>query len=162
VGPERLSPTVHTANYAPRTPRLRKRPKPGNGAPGTGEADTGKENVGAGRAVSPTATILRRKGPIGEGLEVVRQNDACPAGELLLGLPGAVLDSANGAVRLSMRSTCRECRRFPVVENAWCYTTTRAWTCPSPGPGRWTWSIRRRREPAVVGSASARIPGTWS
>lgn len=111
-------PISHTANYGPADAAAEEKPKAGKERPAAAKVEAGDERGGAGKSVSPTATILRRKGPIGEPWQVVRQNDAVHAGELLLGLPGAVLDSANGAVRLSMRSDLSGVSPFPVVENA--------------------------------------------
>jgi hypothetical protein len=62
--------------------------------------------------------ILRRDGGLGQPWHVVDDKEALPAGQLLLGLPLACLNSGNGAVHLTFLSDLDELSPYPVKENA--------------------------------------------
>src|SRR6266481_6239039 len=79
-------------------------------------ADEAKTGV-AGTCVSEKGSVLRRTEPDREW-KIVGQNEALPSGELLVGLPGAVIDSANGGVRLSLLADLDENSPYPVKEAA--------------------------------------------
>ena len=80
-------------------------------------AASGKR-VAAGKSATAKATILRREGGVGTEWRPVDEKETLYTGDLLIGLPGAVLDSANGAVRLEFLSDLDELSPFPVKENA--------------------------------------------
>jgi hypothetical protein len=69
------------------------------------------------RCVSETAYIMRRAEP-GKPWQVVAKDEAIRAGDLLVGMPGATLDSKNGAVRVEMMSDLEGLSPFPVMDNA--------------------------------------------
>jgi hypothetical protein len=78
-------------------------------------ADDPKLGASLGKCVSETATLFRR--PEGEKTwHIVAQNDPLPGGELLVGLPGAMLDSANGAVRMLLLANLSGLSPYPVKE----------------------------------------------
>jgi hypothetical protein len=82
-------------------------------------ADGGTKQPGAvARCASETASVLRRESP-GKPWAVVKQNEALPAGHLLL-LIGcdAALDSADGAVRLAGMGELPGVSGFPVLDTA--------------------------------------------
>jgi len=83
--------------------------------------------------VSPTATIPFAAKPHRPRPGSGRPERRVPAGELLLGLPGAVLDPPTGRF-VKMRSDLSGVRRSRSSENKpWCYTTDKGeGTCPSP------------------------------
>ncbi len=87
-----------------------KEPPPG-GEPGPAVTKTN----GAGRSLSAKGMLLRRE-KIDAPWEVVGDHEALKAGDLLLGLPGAVLASKNGAVELTMRTDIHS--PLPVLEPA--------------------------------------------
>src|SRR5438105_3221142 len=73
-------------------------------APSVGaEAPGGTERAAVGKALSPTAMILRREAPGGHW-QTVAQDESLSSQDLLLGLPGADLQSQNGAVVVSFLS----------------------------------------------------------
>src|SRR5437667_10151753 len=65
----------------------------------SGDVKSGEEKsrVVVGKSISPTAMILRREQP-NKPWQVVADQEALYSGDVLLGLPGAVLQSKNGAV----------------------------------------------------------------
>jgi hypothetical protein len=67
----------------------------------------------AGTSVSAKGTLLRREHP-GADWKVVEAKQALAGGDLLLGLPGAALESKNGAVRLTLLSDFES--PLPVLE----------------------------------------------
>jgi hypothetical protein len=69
------------------------------------------------RCLSPTGTLIRRANAQ-EQWQVVREGDGLPTGELMVGLPGAVIESTNGAVRLSFGSDFSGTSPFPIIETA--------------------------------------------
>jgi hypothetical protein len=87
-------------------------------SPGLAESKTeaGSDQVPA-KCVTDTGSILRREAP-GKEWHLVGKGEDLPAGNLLLGLPGAVIESADAAVRLTMDSDLSGTSPYPVVENA--------------------------------------------
>jgi hypothetical protein len=71
----------------------------------------------AARCVTETGTIVRREGPKTRWQIVDRGGDL-PAGQMLLGLPGAVLEPAGGAVRLGFLADLGELSPYPIHESA--------------------------------------------
>lgn len=67
--------------------------------------------------VSEKATLVRRDRP-GQPWQVVDQKEALNGDELLVGLPGAQLDSANHAVRLTLHSDLQGLSPYPIHESA--------------------------------------------
>jgi hypothetical protein len=67
--------------------------------------------------LSDTGTILRREAP-GKPWQVVAKDEAIHGGDLLLGLPGAVMQSKNGKVRLTFRSDLTGQAPLPIIETA--------------------------------------------
>jgi hypothetical protein len=76
------------------------------------------KRVAAGKSASAKATILRREGGVGKEWHAVDEKETLYTGDLLIGLPGAALDSADGAVHLEFLSDLDELSPFPVKENA--------------------------------------------
>jgi hypothetical protein len=84
-------------------------------------ADETKANAasrdGVGICASDTATLLRR--PSGEKTwQIVARNQPLFKGDLVVGLPGALLDSTNGSVRLSLLADLDRLSRYPIRESA--------------------------------------------
>jgi hypothetical protein len=69
------------------------------------------------KCVSATATMLRRE-PGAKDWHVVAANESLAIEDLLLGLPGAQLDSAKGGVRLTFQSDLDGLSPYPIVESA--------------------------------------------
>ncbi|HEV3236506.1 MAG TPA: hypothetical protein VGZ25_05930 [Gemmataceae bacterium] len=67
---------------------------------------------------SAKGLLIRRDGPVGSPWIVVEEKENLPAGNVLLGLPGTMIDSADGAVHINMRSDLDSTSPYPVVENA--------------------------------------------
>jgi hypothetical protein len=65
------------------------------------EPPPGGKQEGAGTSLSAKGTLLRRE-RAGADWQVVDDKQPLAGGDLLLGLPGAALESANGAVRLTL------------------------------------------------------------
>lgn len=66
---------------------------------------------------SPNGTMLRR--PSGtKDWKLVKEKEGLPTGDLLVGGPGGMLDSANGAVHLTMLTDLSGTSPFPVIESA--------------------------------------------
>jgi len=82
-------------------------------------ADVAKGQPGPGVAVciTPSATILRR--PAGEkAWQIVNEKGTVNSGDLLVGMPGAKLETQNGAVRLTQLADLDSQSRFPILESA--------------------------------------------
>jgi hypothetical protein len=77
----------------------------------------GQPAAGVAKGVSPTGTLFRRAAE-GKPWQMVKEGEAVPAGELLLGLPGAAVVAADGAVRLTFVSDLSGTSPLPVVETA--------------------------------------------
>lgn len=75
--------------------------------------------VSAGKLVTDTATVLARKAsdipwdwtPVAKGAEVFSEDQ-------LIGLPDSVIESGNGAIRLTLRTDLSNRSPFPIVETA--------------------------------------------
>ena len=75
------------------------------------------KTANAGICVSEKGSMLRRMGPDDEW-KIVSQNDKLAAGDLVVGLPGAMLDSANGAVRVTLLADLDQNSPYPIKEAA--------------------------------------------
>jgi hypothetical protein len=75
-----------------------------------------KESV-VGQLVSKDATLFQRHKP-DEAWRTVSQNGKLNAGDLLVGLPGAVVESSKGAVRLSLLTDMDKNSPYPIFEAA--------------------------------------------
>jgi hypothetical protein len=83
-------------------------------------ADTPKSagpRTAVAKCVTPTATILRREAA-GQPWQLVTQGETLYSGDLLLGLPGAALESTKDAVRLSFHADLSGTSPFPIIETA--------------------------------------------
>lgn len=78
----------------------------------------GQEKANVGKSTSQKGMILSREGPMGRPWSVIAENGPLRAGDMILGLPGATMDSANDAVHLTMRSDLDANSPFPIIENA--------------------------------------------
>jgi hypothetical protein len=78
--------------------------------------EKGKASV-VGQSVSDKGMFLRREKP-GDAWQLVDQKEGLSSGYLLVGLPGAQLDSANRAVRLTMHSDLQGLSPYPIHESA--------------------------------------------
>jgi hypothetical protein len=79
----------------------------------------GQKGQAVAKAVSAKATFLRREGPdIGSPWKVVEEKEPLKSGDLLLGLPGGVIESANGAVHLNTLADLSGLSPFPIIEDA--------------------------------------------
>jgi hypothetical protein len=72
---------------------------------------------GVATCVSPTATIVQRS-PDEKTWHIVMHNQSLPANELLVGLPGAIVESKNGSVRLELLADLEKISPYPVRESA--------------------------------------------
>src|SRR5262249_51963144 len=73
--------------------------------------------VAAAKSISAKGMILRRESPE-KPWQIVDEGEVLNTGDLLLGLPGAVLESKNGAVHLVFRSDLSNTTPYPIVETA--------------------------------------------
>jgi hypothetical protein len=76
-----------------------------------------QERQVAGTCVSGDASIVRREAP-DKPWQVVKQGEKLHTGDLLVGLPGAAIDSADGAVRLTLLSDPDRQSPYPILEAA--------------------------------------------
>src|SRR5262249_46282734 len=83
---------------------------------GRASADEAKAGS-AGTCISEKGSMLRRAGPDNEW-KVVDQNEKLSSDELLVGMPGAMLDSANGAVRVTLLADLDQNSPYPIKEAA--------------------------------------------
>jgi hypothetical protein len=70
-----------------------------------------------GRLVSKDGTVLQRGKP-DQAWQVVSQNDKLHAGALLIGLPGAVVETAKETVRLTLLTDMDKNSPYPILEAA--------------------------------------------
>jgi hypothetical protein len=70
-----------------------------------------------GHSMSEKGMLVRRDKP-GGTWQVVNQKEALNSGELLVGLPGAQVDAANRAVRLTLHSDLQGLSPYPIHESA--------------------------------------------
>ncbi len=80
-------------------------------------ARAAEERKPAGTCASEDGTIVRREAP-DKPWQVVKQGEQLFTGDLLVGLPGALIDSADGAVRLALLSDPDKQSPYPVLEAA--------------------------------------------
>jgi hypothetical protein len=87
----------------------------GEGNPGkpTNDADRGT----VAKCVTVTGTIVRRE-QAGKPWQVVAKDEALHVGDLLIGLPGAALQSSDGKVRLAFRPDLTGTAPLPIIETA--------------------------------------------
>jgi hypothetical protein len=89
--------------------------------PAAARADEPKADAAPGRAVGKCVTgkasVFRREA-FGKPWQIVSQGEELPAGQMLLGTPDAAIESADGAVHLTMMSDLSGLSPFPIVENA--------------------------------------------
>jgi hypothetical protein len=71
----------------------------------------------AGQLLSADGTLLARPKP-GESWRAVRQKGAVPAGEMLVGLPGAVIEAGKGALHLALLTDMDKNSPYPIFEAA--------------------------------------------
>jgi len=76
------------------------------------------KRAGVAKSASAKASIFRRAGGFGKPWQVVDEKEGLPAGDLLLGLPLAAIDSSNGAIHVTFLSDLDELSPYPVKENA--------------------------------------------
>ena len=75
------------------------------------------EKPAVARSASADGTLLRREAP-GKPWQMVKQGADLHAGELLLGMYGAALETPDGSVRLTFLSDPTNTSPFPIVETA--------------------------------------------
>jgi hypothetical protein len=92
-------------------------PAPTTGGEGEPKPDEPKRTAVA-KSASAKASIFRREGGFGKPWHLVDEKEGLPSGDLLLGLPLAAIDSANGAIHLTFLSDLDELSPYPVKENA--------------------------------------------
>src|SRR5262245_26035376 len=73
--------------------------------------------VPVGKCVTPAGSLLYRQAS-GKAWQTLKPQDAVSSGDLLVALPGAALDSKNGAVRLALLSDLAQLSPYPVLESA--------------------------------------------
>jgi hypothetical protein len=78
---------------------------------------SGADRVAAAKCISGDGTLLRREAP-DKPWHMVKQGETLHAGDLLLGLPGAVLDARDGSVRLTFVGDLGHGTELPIVETA--------------------------------------------
>src|SRR5437870_1543931 len=83
---------------------------------GSARAGENKAGAGVGKCVPGAGALLQRQGE--KGWRSVTAKDALPADALLVALPKAEIESANGAVRLAMLADVGHRGPFPVLESA--------------------------------------------
>lgn len=71
-----------------------------------------------GVALSERGTLLRRGGAEAKSWQTVSQKDKLHAGDLLVGLPGAMLESRDGTVRLDFLADLDRLSPYPIRECA--------------------------------------------
>jgi hypothetical protein len=72
----------------------------------------------AGKCVTADGTLLARQGPVGTAWQAVAKGATLYTGDMLVGLPGAALESKNGAVQLKLLADVDKRSPFPVLEAA--------------------------------------------
>ncbi len=83
------------------------------------EPAKGADKAGAavGKLITVPGTLLLRQAD-GKGWKTLKEGDAVPADQLLIAVPRAEMDSANGAVRLTMLADITRRLPEPVLESA--------------------------------------------
>jgi hypothetical protein len=77
----------------------------------------GAEPAAVGRLVSAEGTLFQRA-KFGQPWQTVPSKGALPAGDLLFGLPGAIVESKKGAVRLELLTDMDKNSPYPIFEAA--------------------------------------------
>jgi hypothetical protein len=80
-------------------------------------AGKAEERKVAGKCLTPTGTMIRREAP-DKPWEIVKSKEDLHSGDLLVGLPGAMLASKNNAVRLAFLVDLEGKSPFPIKECA--------------------------------------------
>jgi hypothetical protein len=75
------------------------------------------ERPGVAKCVSETGTIIRREA-MGKPWQVVAKNEALHAGDLVIGLPGAAVQSNDGKASLAFRPDLTGQEPLPIIETA--------------------------------------------
>jgi hypothetical protein len=75
------------------------------------------ERVVVGKCATESGTILRRQ-PGAKNWEAVKKGEPIYSGDLNVGLPGAAIDSTNGAVRIELLADLDGTSPFPILESA--------------------------------------------
>jgi hypothetical protein len=88
-----------------------------NKAPADEPKSGATSGSGVATCVSETATLLRRS-PGEKTWQIVTHNQSLPTGDLLVGLPGAVLESKNGSIRLELLADLDRLSPYPIRESA--------------------------------------------
>ncbi len=70
-----------------------------------------------GKCVTPVGSLLQRQAS-GKTWQALKPQDPVYSGDLLVALPGAALDSKNGAVRLALLADLAQMSPYPVLESA--------------------------------------------
>ena len=73
--------------------------------------------VAVGKYAAPTGLLLQREAG-GKGWQVVKQGGELFSGDTLVGVPGAAVESKNGAVKLELLSDLEGDSPYPVLESA--------------------------------------------
>jgi hypothetical protein len=75
------------------------------------------EQPGVGKVVTANGTVAERPAP-GKPWRVLAEGGTVPAGGVVMGLPGARIDSANGAVRLTFLTNLNKDAPHPILDAA--------------------------------------------
>jgi hypothetical protein len=84
---------------------------------GLGSRATSDEPKMAGSCASEAGTMMARPSA-DSAWHAVKAGERLPAGDLLVGFPGAAIDSENGAIHLTMLGDLDRNSPYPVIENA--------------------------------------------
>jgi hypothetical protein len=76
-----------------------------------------ERRVAVGTCLGPEGTLLRREAP-GKPWQFVPEKETVYSGDLVLGMPGATVESKNGAVRLSFMGDLAGLSPYPIIETA--------------------------------------------
>jgi hypothetical protein len=80
-------------------------------------ADKPEPRVAVGKLLSPTGSVIARKQG-GQKFEVIKQGGALYSGDLLVALPGALVESKNGQVQLHLDADLDHRSPYPILECA--------------------------------------------
>ena len=73
------------------------------------------DRVAVAKCLTPKGSMLRREAP-DKPWKVVDQNESLYTGDLIIGLPGSVVESKDGAVHMSVRSDHAARDPLPIFE----------------------------------------------
>jgi hypothetical protein len=85
--------------------------------PAAGDEHADSKRAAVGKCISPTGALVRREA-MGQPWHVVEEDDTLHSGDLLLGMPGAKLESRDGAVQVVFWTDLTGTSPSPVVETA--------------------------------------------